>query len=134
MLVIKLSKVGKKNKKVFRVVISEKGRDTFGKMLEILGSYDPYTKELQVKDERIKHWLSHGAQMTPTINNLLISKGIIEGEKVKASKPGKPSEKRLSQKKAKEEKKVVKEEAKVDEIKNEVEEESKTDENPDSEK
>ena len=39
--------------------------------------------------------------MTPTINNLFISKGIIEGQKVVASKPGKVSEKRQNQIKAK---------------------------------
>ena len=60
MLTIKLSKLGKKNKKVFRVIISEKGRDPFGNSLEILGSYDQYHKDLQVKADRIKYWLSKG--------------------------------------------------------------------------
>ncbi len=105
MLMIKLSKVGKTNKKVFRLIISEKSRDPFGRILENLGSYDPYTKELQVKGDRVKHWLSHGAKMTPTVNNLLVGKNIIEGEKVVASKPGKKSEKALAKAKAKEEKK-----------------------------
>ena len=105
MLTIKLSKLGKKNKKVFRVIISEKGRDPFGNSLEILGSYDQYHKELQVKTERINHWLSKGAQMTPTVNNLLVGKGIIEGKKVIASKPGTVSEKKQGQIKAKADKK-----------------------------
>ncbi len=101
MLTIKLSKLGKKNKKVFRVIISEKGRDPYGNSLEILGSYNQYHKDLQVKAERINHWLARGAQMTPTVNNLLISKGIIEGKKVVASKPGTVSEKKQGQIKAK---------------------------------
>jgi len=101
MLTIKLSKLGKKNKKVFRVIISEKGRDPFGNPLEILGSYDQYHKDLRVKADRIKYWLTKGSQMTPTINNLFITKGIIEGKKVVASKPGKVSEKRQNQIKAK---------------------------------
>jgi len=105
MLTIKLSKLGKKNKKVFRVIISEKGRDPYGNSLEILGSYDQYHKELQVKTERINHWLSKGAQMTPTVNNLLVGKGIIEGKKVIASKPGTVSEKKQGQIKAKADKK-----------------------------
>lgn len=105
MLTIKLSKLGKKNKKVFRVIISEKGRDPFGNSLEILGSYDQYHKELQVKADRINYWLSKGAQMTPTINNLFVGKGIVEGKKVVASKPGKVSEKRQNQIKAKADKK-----------------------------
>jgi small subunit ribosomal protein S16 len=104
MLTIKLSKLGKKNKKVFRVIISEKGRDPFGDPLEILGSYDQYHKNLQIKKERVNHWLSKGALMTPTVNNLLISQGVIEGQKAVASKAGKVSEKRQNQIKAKEDK------------------------------
>lgn len=93
MLTIRLSRIGKKNKPMYRLIISEKARDTHGRSLEILGSYNPHTKELQTKKERIDYWLGNGAQMSPTVNNLLIDKGVIKGEKVKASKPGeKPAE------------------------------------------
>ena len=111
MLAIKLSKIGKTNKKVFRVIISEKGRDPYGNALEILGSYNQYAKDLQVKADRIKYWISKGAQMTPTVNNLLISHKIIDGAKMSASKAAKTSEKRLSQIKAKADKKAAREEA-----------------------
>ena len=90
MLAIKLSKVGKTNKKMFRLIISEKGRDPYGNVLEILGSYNPHSKELSVKTERVKYWLSKGAKMTATINNLLVGKNIVPGKKVTASKAGKP--------------------------------------------
>lgn len=73
---------------MYRLIISEKTRDPYGRALEILGSYNPYSKELKVKSDRIKHWLSHGSGMSASVNNLLIEKGIIKGEKVKASKPG----------------------------------------------
>lgn len=105
MLAIKLAAVGKTNKKMFRLIVSEKGRDPYGRLLEILGSYNPHTKELVVKDERIKHWISNGAQMTATVNNLLINKQIITGTKTKASKVVKTSEKRLAQLKTKSDKK-----------------------------
>ena len=94
MLTIRLSRVGTKNKPMYRLVISEKARDPYGRALEILGSYNPHTKELSAKEDRIKYWLSQGSSMSPTINNLLIDKKIIEGEKTKASKPGKPKEKK----------------------------------------
>lgn len=71
---------------MYRLVIAEKSKDPYGKALEILGSYNPYTKDLQAKNERIKYWLSKGSQMSPSVNNLLIEKGVIEGEKVTASK------------------------------------------------
>jgi len=105
MLAIKLSKVGKTNKKMFRLIISEKGRDPYGNVLEILGSYNPHSKELVAQTDRIKYWLSQGAKMTATINNLLVEKKIIDGSKVTASKPGK-SQKNQEKKEEKPEKKV----------------------------
>ncbi len=113
MLAIKLAKTGKTNKKMFRVIISEKSRDPYGDVLEILGSYNPHSKELAVKADRVKYWLSKGAQMTPTINNLMIEKKIIEGEKATASKAKKTSEKRLGQLKVKADKKAAREKAPV---------------------
>jgi len=89
MLTIRLSRIGKKNKPMYRLIISEKARDPYGRALEILGSYNPYTKEFQAKEDRIKYWLSQGSGMSPTVNNLLIEKGVIKNKKVKASKPGK---------------------------------------------
>jgi len=86
MLIIRLSRIGKKNKPMYRLIISEKSRDLYGQSLEILGSYNPHSKELQTKAERINYWLGKGAGMSPTVNNLLIEKGIIKGEKIKASK------------------------------------------------
>ena len=86
MLTIRLSRIGKKNKPMYRLIISEKARDPYGRALEILGSYNPYTKEFQVKEDRVKYWLSQGSGMSPTVNNLLVEKGVIKNEKVKASK------------------------------------------------
>ncbi len=89
MLTIRLSRIGKKNQPLYRLIISEKAKDPYGRALEILGSYNPSVKQLQAKDDRIKYWLDKGAQMSPTVNNLLIEKKIIEGKKATASKPGK---------------------------------------------
>jgi len=111
MLAIKLSQTGKTNKKMFRLIISEKSRDPYGNVLEILGSYNPHNKELKAKGERINYWLSKGAQMTATVNNLLVEKKIIEAKKVSASKAGEKSEKRQAQLKAKGDKKQAREEA-----------------------
>lgn len=114
MLAIKLSKTGKTNKKMFRLIISEKGRDPYGDALEILGSYNPHSKELAVKADRVNYWLSKGAQMTASVNNLLLEKKIIEGKKTSASKAGKTSEKRSGQIKAKADKKTAREAAPVE--------------------
>lgn len=89
MLKIRLSRIGKTNKPMYRIIISENARDPYGRALEILGSYNPYTKEINAEKERIEHWISVGAQLSPTLNNLLVGKDIIKGKKVKAFKFGK---------------------------------------------
>lgn len=104
MLTIRLSRIGKRKKPMYRLIISEKARDTYGKVLEILGSYNPFSKELVVKQDRIQYWLSQGSGMSATVNNLLVQNSIIKGEKVKASKPGKPSPEEIAAAKAAEEK------------------------------
>ena len=64
----------------------------YGKALEIVGHYNPFTKITEVKKERILHWISKGAQLSPTVHNMLIDQNVIKGEKVKASKSKKKGE------------------------------------------
>ncbi|MBU1102904.1 30S ribosomal protein S16 [Patescibacteria group bacterium] len=89
MLVIRLTRIGKKNQPVYRVVLADKRRAVKGKFQEILGNYNPRLKTKAFKAERIKYWLSKGAQASPTVHNLLVSEKIIEGPKVKAWRPKK---------------------------------------------
>lgn len=96
MLTIRLSRIGKRKKPMYRLIISEKARDTYGKALEILGSYNPFSKELVAKKERIEYWISKGSGMSASVNNLLVQNSIIKGEKVKASKPGKKSAEQIA--------------------------------------
>jgi small subunit ribosomal protein S16 len=68
------------------VIISEKSKDPYGHYLELLGNYNPRTKALNVKADRIKYWISKGAQTSASVNNLLINAKIIEGKKMKVVK------------------------------------------------
>lgn len=86
MLTIRLSRIGKKKQPSYRLIISEKTKDPWGKYLELLGTFDPRSKKLDLKIERIKYWLSVGAQTSNTINNLLIKAGVITGKKKKVVK------------------------------------------------
>ncbi len=85
MLTIRLSRIGKKKHPIYRVIVSEKTKDTVGNYLELLGHYDPHTNKAELKAERIKHWLDHGAQTSGSIHNLLVENKIIEGEKIKVA-------------------------------------------------
>ncbi|MBU2575771.1 30S ribosomal protein S16 [Patescibacteria group bacterium] len=95
MLAIRLQRIGKKNRPSYRVVVSEKKRDLYGRHNEILGNYDPVAnpKVINLKADRIKYWISFGAQPSATVHNLLVTQGIIEGKKVKAWVPKKKKEK-----------------------------------------
>ena len=86
MLMIRLQRLGKNKKPSYRLVLSEKARDTQGNALEILGMYNPVetNKIVDLKEDRIKYWLSVGAQASETVHNILIKAGVITGEKKKS--------------------------------------------------
>lgn len=105
MLTIRLSRIGKKKKPMYRLIISEKSRDPYGRALEILGSYNPFSKELVSKADRIKYWLGEGAQMSQTVSNLLIDKKVIEGEKNLSKRPESTIQKIAKEKEGKKKKK-----------------------------
>lgn len=58
-------------------------------MLELFGFYNPRTKEKQIQAERVKFWISRGAQPSATLHNIFVDEKIIEGPKVKAWQPKK---------------------------------------------
>lgn len=87
MLAIRLQRIGKKHKASFRIVLQDKRWKPKGKALELLGFYNPHTKEKQIQIEQVKLWIEKGAQPSATLHNMFIDAGIITGEKIKAWKP-----------------------------------------------
>lgn len=85
MLTIRLQRAGKRNKADFRVVLAEKTAATQKKFIEVLGSYNPHSKALGIRDEaRLQYWIGQHVEISPTVYNLLVGKQIITGGKVKA--------------------------------------------------
>jgi len=117
MLIIRLTRTGKKNASSFRVVVIEKtAPPKSGKFLEILGNYNPRLKELNLKKERIEYWLSQGVQTSAAVHNLLVNKGIVKGPKIKKKiRDKKKKGIKKEEKETKEEKGEVKEETKKEE-------------------
>ncbi len=98
MLTIRLSRVGKKKDGSFRVIVVESKRKVQpGNYLEMVGHYDPRVDKVELKAERIKHWISMGATVSDTVHNLLVSNKIIEDKKINVlpkkvvSKPDAPA-------------------------------------------
>jgi len=82
MLKIRLQRIGRKNDPAFRVLLTDsKNSAKSGKFKEILGSYNLKKGEVIFKADRIKHWISVGAQTSDTVHNFLVSQKLIEGKK-----------------------------------------------------
>ncbi len=58
-----------------------------GPAVEDLGSYNPFSKTIAFKQERISHWMGIGAKPTVTVHNLLVKQGFVTGPKIKISIP-----------------------------------------------
>jgi len=101
MLIIRLQRVGKKKFSTYRLIISEKTKDTQGAYLEALGTFNPHAKEnpFLPNVERIKYWLSKGALVSDTLHNLLVANKIIEGKKKKSVFLSKSRQVKLAEKK-----------------------------------
>ena len=99
MLMIRLQRVGRVHEPTFRVVLVDSKRSTkSGQALEILGNHDTRKAKnnSHVDADRIKYWISKGAQLSDTMRNLLISKKIITGKKVNALPKKRPIKKALT--------------------------------------
>ena len=73
MLVIRLSRKGRRNHPMYRIQVAENSMPTDGKFVEIVGSYNPTATDqpLEVKKERVEHWIKQGAQPSNTVARLL---------------------------------------------------------------
>lgn len=84
MLKIRLQRVGRTHEPSFRLVLTDsKNATKSGKFLEILGNYDARRGEQSdFKSDRVTYWIGKGAQVTPTVHNMLVGKNIIKGKKI----------------------------------------------------
>ena len=83
MLTIRLFRIGRKNQPAFKIVVTDSKRSsTRGRFVEEVGVYNPLTKQRNIKGDRVKYWISMGAQPSPSVHNMLITDKIIEGAKI----------------------------------------------------
>ncbi len=83
MLTIRLSRTGKRKQPYYRIVLQEKTRDPWSPAIEFLGSINPRVDraDAELNEERIKYWISKGAEVSKGLHNLFIDKKFIKGEK-----------------------------------------------------
>jgi small subunit ribosomal protein S16 len=72
--------MGTTKRPFYRVVAADKARARDGRFIEILGHYNPknFPESVVLKEDRIKEWISKGAQPTDAVKKLMSSKGLLK--------------------------------------------------------
>ncbi len=106
MLKIRLARGGAKKRPYYRIVVAEATAPRDGRFIERIGSWNPILPKdspdrIVLDEERVKHWLSVGAQPTDRVLRFLAEKGIREREarnNPDKAKPGKKALERIDEK------------------------------------
>lgn len=84
MVRIRLKRMGRRNRPFYRINAIEKRKARNGEIIESLGWYDPLVKDwdkaVNLNDDRVRHWLSQGAQPSETVKDILARRGVIDAE------------------------------------------------------
>ena len=79
---IRLTRMGRKKKPFYRIIVanSESARD--GKFLDVLGSYDPMQNPAAVTLDtgKLNDWLQKGAEPSETVANIIKKHGAVAAE------------------------------------------------------
>jgi small subunit ribosomal protein S16 len=73
MLMIRLRRGGAKHNPVYRVVVSDSRKDTYGNYLEQVGFYNPTLDppEIRLDLEKVEEWRGKGAGVSETVRSLI---------------------------------------------------------------
>ncbi len=80
MVKLRLKRIGAKKRPSYRIIATESSSPRDGRFIEQVGFYDPLTEPptITLKEDRVRHWLSVGAQPSDTVRSLLRRQGVIE--------------------------------------------------------
>ena len=74
---IRFARYGSKKNPIYRVVAADKKYSRDGRFLEILGLYNPKDKSCRLENDRVKYWLSKGAQPSEVAGKLIKKQGVL---------------------------------------------------------
>lgn len=98
---IRLARFGRKKHPFYRLVAADKDASRDGRYIEVLGTIDPVSEpnKIDIKQDRVKHWVSVGAQLTETAYQFVEKEipGYVSG--VLSERKKKVQEKRSARKK-----------------------------------
>lgn len=100
---IRLSRGGAKKRPYYYVVVAHGASPRDGRYIEQIGTFDPMLKKddanrVKLKEDRVKHWLSVGAQPTDRVLRLLDGAGI--AKRTPSNNPEKAKPKKKAQERA----------------------------------
>ncbi len=75
---IRLTRMGRKKRPFYRIVVADSRAPRDGRFIEHVGYYDPLKDpaEVKVEEERVLYWLGVGAQPSDTVRSILKRLGI----------------------------------------------------------
>ncbi len=70
---IRLTRMGRKKKPFYRVVVADAETKRDGKFLDIVGTYDPMQEpaEIKINNDKLQEWMGRGALPTTTVKSLI---------------------------------------------------------------
>ena len=79
MVKIRLRRMGAKKSPFYRIVVADSRYPRDGRFIEEIGTYNPLTEpsEVKVDADKVKEWITKGAQPTDTVKNLFKKNGIL---------------------------------------------------------
>ena len=102
-LKIRLARAGSKKRPYYHIVIADVRSPRDGRFIEAVGAWNPLLpkagERIKIDEERVKHWLSHGALPTDRVARFLDQAGLTKREarnNPKKAEPGKKAQERAA--------------------------------------
>lgn len=101
---IRLARGGAKKRPFYRIVVADSRSPRDGRFIEVLGTYNPllaseHPERLVLKQERLRHWLSQGAQASDRVARFCAAAGLIalpsRPEQTRKAMPKKKAQERM---------------------------------------
>ncbi len=106
---IRLARGGSKKRPFYRIVAADSRMPRDGRYIEKLGTYNPLLpkdseERVKMDMERVKYWLSEGAQPTDRVSRFLEAAGVLDKKERNNPNKGKPGDKAVARAEEKAEK------------------------------
>lgn len=73
MVKVRLYRTGARGKPSYRIVVMDQRKKRQGRVLELLGTYDPRgTGDIQYSETALNKWIERGAQLSDTVRTLVV--------------------------------------------------------------